>query len=65
MAQYRIIYTDNRPDEVVKAERVNVEGSNGLIVLRTTVTVAGHPREVVVRRLAGAGVRAVDEVPAP
>jgi hypothetical protein len=65
MAHYRITYTDDRADEVVEAERVTVEGSNGLVVLRKTVTVAGQPREVVVRRIAGAGVRAVDEVGTP
>jgi hypothetical protein len=62
MAHYRITYTDDRADQVVEAERVTVEGSNGLVVLRKTVTVAGQPREVVVRRIAGAGVRTVDEV---
>lgn len=65
MTYYRISYSDDRAAEVVEAERVTVEGSNGLVVLRKTVTVAGQPREVVVRRIAGASVRAVDEVPAP
>jgi hypothetical protein len=62
MAHYRITYSDRRADEVVEAHRVAVEGSNGLIVLRNTVTVAGQPREVVVRRIPGAAVRAVSEV---
>ena len=62
MAQYRITFTDDRADEMVEAERVTVEGTNGLVVLRQTVTVAGQPREVVVRRIAGAGVQAVTEM---
>jgi hypothetical protein len=60
--QYRVSYTDSRPDELIEAERVTVEGSNGLIVLRATVQVMGQPREIVVRRLSGAGVTSVDEV---
>jgi hypothetical protein len=65
MAHYRITYSDDRASEVVEAEGVTVEGSNGLIVLRKTVMVAGQPREVVIRRIAAVGVRAIDEVPAP
>ncbi len=64
MKQYRLTYTDDRAEEVVEAERVTVEGSNGLVVLRKTVVV-GQPREVVLRRIVGAVVRAVDEVVAP
>ena len=63
--QYRITYTEDRADEVIEAERVTVEGSNGLIVLRKTITVAGQPREVVVRRFPGSAVRSIDEVPLP
>jgi hypothetical protein len=63
--QYRVTYTGDRPDEVIEADQVTVEGSNGLVVLRKTVLVAGQPREVVVRRLAGATVRAVEEVDEP
>jgi hypothetical protein len=62
MTQYRITYSDKRADEVVEAESVTVEGSNGLVVLRKTVTVAGQPREVVVRRIPGAVVQAVTEM---
>jgi len=65
MKKYRVIYTDDRADEVVEAERVTVEGSNGLVALRKTVMVMGQPREVVVRRIVGAVVRAEDEVGAP
>ena len=45
MAQYRLTYADDRADEMVEAESVTVEGSNGLVVLSKTVTVAGQPRE--------------------
>jgi uncharacterized membrane protein len=65
MKQYRVTYTDDRIDEVVEAERVTVEGSIGLVALRKTVMVMGQPREVVVRRIVGAVVRAEDEVGAP
>lgn len=66
MTQYRVPYTDDRADEVVDAERVTVDdGNNGLVVLRKTVLVAGQPREVVVCHIAGAGVRAIDEVDVP
>jgi len=65
MKQYRVTYTDDRVDEVVEAERVTVEGSIGLVALRKTVMVMGQPREVVVRRIVGAVVRAEDEVGAP
>ena len=60
MKKYRVTYTDDRADEVVEAERVTVEGSNGLVALRKTVMVIGQPREVVVRRIVGAAITAVD-----
>jgi hypothetical protein len=60
--QYRVTYTDDRTDEVIEAERVTVDGNNGMVVLRKTVLVAGQPREVVVRRLAGGAIKTVEEV---
>ncbi len=62
MQQYHVTYTYDRANEVVAAERETVEAKNCVVVLRHTVIGMGQPREVVVRRIAGAVVRAVNEV---
>ena len=67
MPQYRVIYQDVDhcpraiPDELVEADRVDVESSTW-VVLRRTVHVVGRPREVVVRRIAASAVARVEEV---
>lgn len=50
-----------RPDDLVEADRVEVEADVWL-VFRRTVHVIGTPREVVVRRLPAAPVAEVAEV---
>ncbi len=50
-----------RPDDLVEADRVEVEADVWL-VFRRTVYVIGAPREVVVRRLPAAPVVDVAEV---
>ena len=58
--QYRVTYTDTA-SELLEADRVDVE-AGAWLVLRRTVHVVGRPREVVVRRIAAATVRRVEEV---
>jgi hypothetical protein len=60
---YRITFTTptGRDDEVVMAERLDVE-AGGWLVFRATVLVIGSPREVVVRRVTSSGVQAVTQV---
>jgi len=50
-----------RPDDLVEADRVELEAEVWL-VFRRTVFVIGAPRDVVVRRLAAAPVADVAEV---
>ena len=59
--KYRISYTGDRPDEILAADRVTVEGAHALIVLHREVLVMGSPREVVVQRVAGADESSVEE----
>lgn len=59
---FRVTYRPelNRPAEVVEADRVDVEGSNGLFVLRRQVMVMNRPRDIVVRRISAAEVLSVN-----
>jgi hypothetical protein len=59
MSTYRVTFTDGSTEDV-PAERADVEDRH--VVLRRTVLVIGRPREVVVRRFAGAAVARVDEL---
>lgn len=66
MPVYRVTYRSDpdagaRPDDLVEADRVEVEAEVWL-VFRRTVYVIGAPREVVVRRLPAAPVVDVAEV---
>ena len=63
MHAYRIRFhaSTGRAEEVLEAERLDVE-AGGWLVFRATVLVIGSPREVVVRRLTCAGVQAVTQV---
>ena len=66
MPVFRITYRSDagaglRPDDLVEADRVEVEADVWL-VFRRTVYVIGAPREVVVRRLPAAPVADVAEV---
>lgn len=63
MPHYRITYATNRPPEVVEADRVSLQPGNAQVLLHKTVLVVGLPREVVVRRLSGGDVTAVEEIP--
>lgn len=61
MALFTITY---RPETGLPAETVDADGvrteAGGQVVLRRSVLVVGQPREVVVRRLAGAQVLRVE-----
>lgn len=59
MSTFRVTFTDGSVEDV-PAERADVEDRH--VVLRRTVLVIGQPRQVVVRRLAGAAVARVDQV---
>jgi hypothetical protein len=61
---FRITYRPelDRAREDVEADRADVEGGNGMVVLRGTVLLMGRPREVVVRRLSARDVLSVDPV---
>ena len=66
MPVFRVTYRadpneGSRPDDLVEADRVEVE-SEVWLVFRRTVYVIGAPREVVVRRLPAAPVADVAEV---
>ena len=66
MPVFRVTYLPDpaegpRPDDLVEADRVEVEADVWL-VFRRTVYVIGAPREVVVRRLPAAPVADVAEV---
>jgi hypothetical protein len=62
---FRITYRPEtgQPHEDIEADRVEVEGTHGMVVLRRQVLVMGNPRDIVVRRLPGATVASVDEAP--
>lgn len=60
--RFRITFTEPREPEVVEADGAEVKASNGQIVLRRTVMVAGQPRQVVVRRYTAGEVESVDEI---
>lgn len=60
MPQSRITYSTDRACEVVEPDRVRIRPPSGQVLLHKTISVAGQPREVVVRRLSGAEVRSIE-----
>lgn len=65
MPTFRITFTaeSGRAPEDVEADTMHVEASNGMLLLRSTVLVAGQPQEIVVRRVHGVSLESVEELP--
>jgi hypothetical protein len=59
---FRVTYTSDRPYELVEADRIDVEGSNGLLIFRREVSVMNRPRDIVARRISAADVATVEQV---